>query len=103
MSIFTETRTPYEFLVRWNQEGGIQGAHVAWLDAVLKDGEVINQKPTNVESVAIGLQEGYPLDDILSQVTIDLIAEVETLKIEIATLKSEIDALKENPNETETI
>jgi hypothetical protein len=88
MAQFTEIRKPYEFLVRWNQEGDLQGAHLGWLDTVLKDGQVINQTPTNVESVAIGLQEGYPLADILSQLTIDLIAEVETLKAEIATLKA---------------
>jgi hypothetical protein len=28
MAVFTEKRTPYEFLVRWSNEGIIQGAHI---------------------------------------------------------------------------
>jgi hypothetical protein len=94
MAAFTEERTPNEFLVRWNKEGLIQGAHVGWLDTVLKDGVVISQTETNVESVAIGLSEGFPLTDILTQLQVDCILERETLLLEIQTLKSEIAELK---------
>jgi hypothetical protein len=94
MAVFTEERTPNEFLVRWNKEGLIQGAHVGWLDTVLKDGVVLSQTETNVESVAMGLQEGFPLTDILTQLQVDCILERETLLLEIQTLKSEIAELK---------
>jgi hypothetical protein len=94
MAVFTEERTPNEFLVRWNKEGLIQGAHVGWLDTVLKDGVVISQTETNVESVAIGLSEGFPLTDILTQLQVDCILERETLLLEIQTLKAEIAELK---------
>jgi hypothetical protein len=94
MAVFTEERTPNEFLVRWNNEGVIQGAHVGWLDTVLKDGVVLSQTETNVESVAIGLSEGFPLTDILTQLQVDCILERETLLLEIQTLKAEISEFK---------
>jgi hypothetical protein len=94
MAVFTENRTPNEFLVRWNNEGLIQGAHVGWLDTVLKDGVVLSQTETNVESVAVGLSEGFPLADILTQLQVDFVLERETLLLEIQTLKAEIAELK---------
>jgi hypothetical protein len=94
MAVFTENRTPNEFLVRWNSEGVIQGAHVGWLDTVLKDGVVLSQSETNVESVAVGLTEGFPLTDILTQLQVDCVLERETLLLEIQNLKAEIAELK---------
>jgi hypothetical protein len=94
MAVFTENRTPNEFLVRWNKEGVIQGAHVGWLDTVLKDGVVLSQTETNVESVAVGLSDGFPLTDILTQLQVDCVLERETLLLEIQTLKAEITELK---------
>jgi hypothetical protein len=91
MSKFTETRTPYEFLVRWNQDSTISGAHVGFLDTVLKDGEVLTQKQNNVQSVALGLQEGFPLSDVLEQVLIDALLLIETLQSDNAGLKSEVE------------
>jgi hypothetical protein len=92
MSKFTETRTPYEFLVRWNQDSTISGAHIGFLDTVLKDGEVLTQKQNNVQSVAIGVQEGFPLSDVLEQVLIDALLLIETLQSDIAGLKSEVES-----------
>jgi hypothetical protein len=94
MAVFTEERTPNEFLVRWNNDGLIQGAHVGWLDTVLKDGVILSQSETNVESVAVGLSEGFPLTDILTQLQVDCVLERETLLLEIQTLKAEITELK---------
>jgi TolA-binding protein len=91
MSKFTESRTPYEFLVRWNQDSTISGAHVGFLDTVLKDGEVLTQKQNNVQSVALGLQEGFPLSDVLEQVLIDALLLIETLQSQNAGLKSEVE------------
>jgi hypothetical protein len=91
MSKFTESRTPYEFLVRWNQDSTISGAHVGFLDTVLKDGQVLTQKQNNVQSVALGLQEGFPLSDVLEQVLIDALLLIETLQSDNASLKSEVE------------
>lgn len=89
MAIFTETKTPYEFLVRWNNEGSIQGAHIGFLNTVKKDDEIINQTATNVESVAIGINEGFPLSDILDQTLIDALLLIETLQASKLVLESE--------------
>jgi len=96
MSEFTEIRTPYEFLVRWNPDSNISGAHIGFLDTVLKDGEILTQKQNNVESVAIGIQEGFPLVDILDQVLIDALILIETLKSENSILKADAKASIDN-------
>jgi len=93
MATFTETRTPYEFLIRWDNDGNIQGAHIAFLDTVLKDGEIINQTQSSVESVAIGEQVGFPLADVLSQLQIDALKQVDVLNSDIVALKAEKDDL----------
>ena len=110
MTQFTEVRSPYEFLIRWNQDSTISGAHVGFLDTVYKDNEILTQKQNNVESVAMGLQEGFPLSDILDQVLVDALLLIETVKAENATLqaenatvKAEIESLKIIPNEAEVI
>lgn len=77
MAQFREERTPYEFLIRWNANGTISGAHVSFLDTVYKDDEILTQTPSQVESVAIAEQEGFPLNDILSQALIDALKELE--------------------------
>jgi len=94
MTQFTEVRSPYEFLIRWNQDSTISGAHVGFLETVLRDGEVLTQKQNNVESVAMGLQEGFPLSDILDQVLIDALILIETLKAESQEIKLEIETAK---------
>lgn len=93
MAQFTETRTPYEFLVRWDINGNIKGAHVGFLDTILKDSNVISQKPSNVESVSVGDAIGFPLTDILESIHIDALKENEALKMSVATLNSEKETL----------
>jgi chromosome segregation ATPase len=80
MALFTEKRTPYEFLVRWDVNGVIQGAHIGFLDTVLKDGEVLTQIPSNVESVAVGVQNGFPLDDVLDKALSDALTKIDLLE-----------------------
>ena len=93
MSVFTETRQPYEFLIRWDNNGIIQGAHIAFLDTVLKDGEIVTQTQSSVESVAIAEQVGFPLADVLSQLQIDVLKQVDVLKAEKAELAKINEAL----------
>ena len=93
MSVFTEPRTPYEFLIRWDKDGIIQGAHIAFLDTILKDGEIISQTQSSVESVAIAEQVGFSLADVLSQLQIDALKQVDVLNAEIVALKADKDDL----------
>ena len=94
MATFLETKTPYEFLIRWDNNGVIQGAHIAFLETVLKNGEVITQTQSSVESVEIAGQLGFPLSDVLSQIQIDALKQIEVLKSENESLKVENEILK---------
>ena len=90
---YSETKTPYEFLIRWDNSGVIQGAHIAFLETVLKDGEVVTQNQSTVQSVEIAGQVGFPLADVLSQIQIDALKQVDVLKAEIEVLKAENESL----------
>lgn len=93
MANFTETKTPYEFLVRFNEQGQIQGAHVGFLEKVLKDGELISTKIGDVIPVSIGLEQGFPLSEILNTIQIEALKNIEILNAEKALLLSEKSAL----------
>ena len=94
MSNFKETKTPYEFLVRFNQDGSISGAHIAWLEQVYKDDVVINQSE-KVEAVAFGTQTGFPLASILNEVQISALIDLEIAKKEIEAFQKNEQFLKE--------
>ena len=94
MSVFTESRSPYEFLIRWDKSGVIQGAHIAFLETVLKDDQIVTQTQSTVESVEIAGQLGFPLSDVLSQIQIDALKQVDVLNAEIEVLNAEIEVLK---------
>ena len=96
MAQFTEKRTPYELLFRWSNDGILQGAHIAFLDTVLKDGEILNQSQSPAQAVAIGEQAGFPLADILNQVQIDLIKNNEALVFEKEEIASELQIVKDS-------
>ena len=91
---YSETKTPYEFLIRWDNNGVIQGAHIAFLETVLKDGVIVNQTQSSVESVEIAGQLGFPLSYVLSQIQIDALKQVDVLKAENEVLKAENEVLK---------
>ena len=77
----TETRTPYEFLARWDHTtGAFKGAHIQYFDAVLRDGVQIAGAPSKAFGVGDGL--AFPLSDIMGQLTADALARVDALTAE---------------------
>jgi len=68
MATYNETKTPYEFLVRWDKDGVISGAHVGFRIITKKDGAVIADTVEAVQPVAIGVQSGFPLAEMLALV-----------------------------------
>lgn len=65
-------KKPYEFLVRWDQDGKLVAAHVQWLYVSREDGVVVSAKESQAEPVAIGkMKTGFPVADILDDVTSD--------------------------------
>jgi hypothetical protein len=73
MSII-KTTTPYEFLARW-KNGALAGAHVKFLETITDDGAVVSQREGDPMSVAVAGAAGFPLDDILSALQAQAIAE----------------------------
>lgn len=68
---------PYEFLVRWDANGKLQGAHVQWRHVIKDDaGAIVGESLSNAEPVG---ENGFPLDNILSQTQIDALARIGEL------------------------
>ena len=93
MSI-TKTKTPHEFLVRWNDSGSLSGAHVAFREAISEDGTEISSKFLAPEPVAIGGNAGFPLADVLDAIHTTALADVADLKTQVEALTKERDELK---------
>lgn len=77
MSI-VKTTQPYEFLIRWDQDGAVSGQHVQYRE-VVKDtetGEIYSDKPG--DALPITEMGDYPLSDVLAEVQILQAAEIET-------------------------
>jgi len=92
MAVFTETKKPYELLVRWDKDGNIAGAHVGFIERTLKDGVEIASRVCDVMPVGIGAAAGFPLADILETVLIDALTSRD---IAIAQKQAAVDALEE--------
>ncbi|CAO3426706.1 hypothetical protein [Azospirillum argentinense] len=76
------TKTPYELLVRWDQSGALQGAHVQYR-YVIRDGEdVIGETLGQAVPLTLEAADGFPLGDLLSQVQIDALTAVASAAAE---------------------
>lgn len=80
MSEYTESIVPYEFLVRWDANGNLAAAHVGFRKVGQLDGVIVSGVPMPVQSVALGLADGFPLSDILDQIQIDALARIAVLE-----------------------
>lgn len=72
-----EKRVPHEVLIRF-EDGKIKGAHLEFLDLVLRDGVVIHQATTGAIPIALGESEGFPMADVAA------IINIASLKASIA-------------------
>ena len=84
------SRTPYEFLVRWDDAGVLKGAYVRFLYRTPREG-----RPDMVEE---GLAEpvdiaDFPTGDVMDMVTRDALARVATLETEKETMQAQIEGL----------
>lgn len=97
--ILEEKKIPYEFLIRFNNEGRVNGAHIAYTETIIKDGQVIHSRQTDPQSVTLGIDEGFPLEDILGELNVLNVKEIELLqseKSELQNLLSEAKSIMEN-------
>lgn len=59
------TRQPYEFLVRWDQQGVLCGAHAIWRLIITDNGQMIGESLSPAEPVSVAAADGFPLQDVL--------------------------------------
>ncbi len=87
-----EHSSPYEFLVRWNPDGTISGAHIGFRTQLIKDGVVVLESADPVKAVALADTEGFPLGDILGVTQIAALKTIEAKQLEIEQLKKDHEA-----------
>lgn len=90
-----EKKIPYEFLIRFNNEGRVNGAHIAYTETIIKDGQVIHSKQTDPQPVTLGVDEGFPLEDILGELNVLNVKEIELLQSEKSALEKKVTANEE--------
>ncbi|MGY0782128.1 hypothetical protein ACW7BC_29980 [Azospirillum argentinense] len=76
------TKTPYELLVRWDQSGALQGAHVQYRYVIRDGADVIGETLGPAEPLALEAADGFPLGDLLSQVQIDALIAMAAAEAE---------------------
>ena len=87
-------RQPYEFLVRWDRQGRLAGAHAQFrLITTATDGSVVADILGNAEPVAVAGAAGFPLADVLSQAQAAALAALEAVTAERDALASRLAAL----------
>ncbi|PGH55899.1 hypothetical protein CRT60_21850 [Azospirillum palustre] len=65
-------KKPYELLFRWNQDGALQGAHIAYRYVIREDdGSVIGDREEAPKEISSETAAGFPLADVLDQGQID--------------------------------
>jgi hypothetical protein len=81
-------KRPYEFLVRWDRDGRLAGAHAQFrYVTVVDDGTVVGEFVGPAEPVAVAGGNGFPLSDILDAVQIAALADREALADRLAALQ----------------
>lgn len=80
---------PYELLIRWGQDGTLQGAHVQHRFVVFDGGIAISEAIGQAKPLAL---DGFPLADLLNKAQADALAESERMRAELAAMTGERDA-----------
>lgn len=98
MSI-TKTKTPNEFLVRWDDAGALKGAHIVFREAITEDGAELSSKLLPAQGVALAGSAGFPLQDVIDAITASALASNEAQAAEIVTLKADKEAAEKARDE----
>jgi len=88
----TDTKTPYEILIRFGLDGLPTGAHCQYLRRVVLDGEVLKEEVGQAEPLDIA---GFPTSGIMSNTARDALARVTALETEKAGLVEQLDTAGE--------
>lgn len=86
---FEERTRPYEFLVRWGENGAVQGAHVALITEIVKDGVVVSATAGHAQAVSLAGEAGFPISEVLDAVHVGALAALDQANQTIDTLKQQ--------------
>lgn len=87
-----DKKTPYEILLRFDESGGVQGAHVRYLRRITVDGELLKSEVGEAQPIDL---EGFPTSALMSDATKAAVAQVVAMKEEIAKLQQQIRDMQE--------
>lgn len=84
------SKQPYELLVRWGSDGRLSGVHVQFrFVTTTEDGKPIGEFIGPPEPVGTAGRSGFPLSEILSDLTVAALAERDALAARLATLQQD--------------
>lgn len=90
---------PYELLVRWSDQGALQGAHYKWRDVVVQGGVAVAATYINTRPVELGDDLGGLLDEVSQQA----LEENEALRVQVEALGKDKAELAAKLAEAESI
>lgn len=89
MAEITDTKTPYEILIRFGDDGKPRGAHAQFIRRITIDGELVKEEIGNAEPLDL---KGFPTSTLMSATTRDALAEITRLRGEMNMLTGELSA-----------
>jgi hypothetical protein len=92
--VISKVKRPYEFLVRWGDNGEIAGAHVQFIEQVIEDGQVIASKIGDALPVSLAGEHGFPLAELLDQKHIIALETIEGLRASHAAQFAELESAR---------
>lgn len=72
-------RKPYEVLIRYNESGALQGAHVRWVNIITLDDGIVLRSISDAEGIAVAGNNGFPVEEILNETLRDALECVDAL------------------------
>lgn len=93
MADISYVTTPYEVLIRWSDDGKLQGAHQRRLRKVVVDGETLKVEELLPEALGI---EDFPTSEIMQAATRDALNQVTSLRAENFVLDRRLKAAEKN-------
>lgn len=92
-------QTPYELLIRWSDQGTLQGAHCMFLIRTINDtGLVLATEVGAPQPVAVASQAGFPLDGLMSDALVAALTQIDALNAQIAGLNEQLANSEVSPD-----
>ncbi len=89
----TQTKTPYEFLARWTEDGAaLKGAHIAFIETIKDGATVLSLKVGDAQPVSLAGEQGFPLAQALAALNAAAIADGESKAAQIVQMAADHQA-----------